>query len=201
MELEIEKELGFKTKDDIEAYGVAEFNAKCRESVLKYIDEWHQLTERIGFWIDTDDAYYTLDDDYIESVWWSLKQVWDKGLLYEGYKVVPYCPRCGTALSSHEVSLGYKDVVDLSAYVRFPLRGEPGVSLVGWTTTPWTLLSNAALAVGPDIPYVRVDARDGEQLIVAQALAERVFGEEVETSDPCRAPSWWAWPTSRRSRS
>ena len=113
VELEIEKELGFKTKDDIEAYGVAEFNAKCRESVLKYIDEWHRLTERIGFWIDTDDAYYTLDDDYIESVWWSLKQVWDKGLLYEGYKVVPYCPRCGTALSSHEVSLG------------LPRRGRP----------------------------------------------------------------------------
>ena len=183
VELEIEKQLGFKTKDDIEAYGVAEFNAKCRESVLKYIDEWHQLTERIGFWIDTDDAYYTLDDDYIESVWWSLKQVWDKGLLYEGYKVVPYCPRCGTALSSHEVSQGYKDVVDLSVYVRFPVKGEEGVSLVGWTTTPWTLLSNAALAVGPDIPYVRV-TEGGEQLIVAQALAERVFGEGADTSDP-----------------
>ncbi len=183
VELEIEKELGFKSKDDIEAYGVAEFNAKCRESVLKYIDEWHQLTERIGFWIDTDDAYYTLDDDYIESVWWSLKQVWDKGLLYEGYKVVPYCPRCGTALSSHEVSQGYKDVVDTAVYVRFPVRGEEGVSLVGWTTTPWTLLSNAALAVGPDIPYVRV-TQGGEQLIVAQALAERVFGEGADTSDP-----------------
>ncbi len=183
VELEVEKQLGFKSKDDIEAYGVAEFNAKCRESVLKYIDEWHQLTERIGFWIDTDDAYYTLDDDYIESVWWSLKQVWDKGLLYEGYKVVPYCPRCGTALSSHEVSQGYKDVIDASAYVRFPVVGQPGVALVGWTTTPWTLLSNAALAVGPDIPYVRV-SRDGEQLIVAQALAERVFGEGVQTSDP-----------------
>ena len=183
VELEIEKELGFKTKDDIEAYGVAEFNAKCRESVLKYIDEWHQLTERIGFWIDTDDAYYTMDNDYVESVWWSLKQVWDKGLLYEGYKVVPYCPRCGTALSSHEVSLGYKDVVDTAAFVRFPVVGQEGVSFVGWTTTPWTLLSNAALAVGPDIPYVRVQ-HEGEQLIVAQALAEKVFGEGVQTSDP-----------------
>ncbi|HEX5909208.1 MAG TPA: isoleucine--tRNA ligase, partial [Thermoleophilaceae bacterium] len=183
VELEIEKQLGFKTKDDIEAYGVAEFNAKCRESVLKYIDEWHQLTERIGFWIDTDDAYYTMDDDYIESVWWSLKQVWDKGLLYEGYKVVPYCPRCGTALSSHEVSLGYKDVVDTAAFVRFPVVGQEDVSFVGWTTTPWTLLSNAALAVGPDITYVRV-AHEGEQLIVAEALAEKVFGEGVQTSDP-----------------
>ena len=114
VELEIEKELGFKSKEDIERYGVAEFNAKCRESVLRYIDEWNALTERIGFWIDTDDAYFTLDDDYIESVWWSLKQVWEKGLLYEGHKVVPYCPRCGTALSSHEVALGYKDVVDPS---------------------------------------------------------------------------------------
>jgi isoleucyl-tRNA synthetase len=194
VELEIERELGFTVKDDIERYGIAEFNAKCRESVLRYIDEWHQLTERIGFWIDTDDAYYTLDDDYIESVWWSLKQVWDKGLLYEGHKVVPYCPRCGTALSSHEVSLGYKDVVDLSAYVRFPVRGEQGVSLVGWTTTPWTLLSNAALAVHPDVTYVRahVDgtgtdgASTSEQLILAEPLVERVLGEGVETSDPVK---------------
>ena len=120
VELEVEKELGFKSKDDIERYGVAEFNAKCRESVLRYIDEWNALTERIGFWIDTDDAYFTLSNDYIESVWWSLKQVWDKGLLTEGHKVVPYCTRCGTALSSHEVALGYEDVVDPSVYVTLP---------------------------------------------------------------------------------
>ncbi len=194
VELEIEKQLGFTSKEDIERYGVAEFNAKCRESVLRYIDEWHELTERIGFWIDTDDAYYTLDDDYIESVWWSLKQVWDQGLLYEGHKVVPYCPRCGTALSSHEVALGYKDVVDPSAYVRFPVRGEPGVSFVGWTTTPWTLLSNAALAVNPDVTYVRahVDgtgsdgASTSEQLIVAEALVQKVLGEGIRTSDPVK---------------
>ncbi|MEJ7817623.1 MAG: isoleucine--tRNA ligase [Thermoleophilaceae bacterium] len=189
VELEIEKELGFTSKEDIERYGVAEFNARCRASVLKYIDEWHALTERIGFWIDTDDAYYTLDDDYIESVWWGLKQVWEAGLLYEGHKVVPYCPRCGTALSSHEVALGYKDVIDPSAYVRFPVRGEPGVSLLGWTTTPWTLLSNAALAVNPDVTYVRahVDTHEGtggEQLIMAEALVERVLGDGVATSDP-----------------
>ena len=190
VELEIEKQLGFKSKEDIERYGVAEFNARCRASVLKYIDEWHALTERIGFWIDTDDAYYTLDDDYIESVWWGLKQVWEAGLLYEGHKVVPYCPRCGTALSSHEVALGYKDVIDPSAYVRFPVRGEPGVSLLGWTTTPWTLLSNAALAVNPDVTYVRahVDGNGarstGEQLIMAEALVERVLGDGVATSDP-----------------
>src|SRR4051794_28127054 len=169
VELEVEKELGFVNKHDIERYGVAEFNAKCRESVLEYIDEWNSLTERIGFWIDTDDAYYTLDNDYIESVWWSLKQVFDKGLLYEGYKVVPYCPRCGTALSSHEVAQGYKDVVDPSVYVRFPVKGQDGVALLAWTTTPWTLLSNAALAVGADITYARVK-KDGEELILAQSL-------------------------------
>jgi len=189
VELEVEKQLGFKSKEDIERYGVAEFNARCRASVLTYIDEWHALTERIGFWIDTDDAYYTLDDDYIESVWWGLKQVWEAGLLYEGHKVVPYCPRCGTALSSHEVALGYKDVIDPSAYVRFPVRGEPGVSLLGWTTTPWTLLSNAALAVNPDVTYVRahVDTHEGtggEQLIIAEALVEKVLGDGVATSDP-----------------
>jgi isoleucyl-tRNA synthetase len=179
VELEIEKELGFTTKDDIERYGVAEFNAKCRESVLRYIDEWDELTERIGFWVDTDDAYYTLSNEYVESVWWSLKEVWKKGLLTEGYKVVPYCPRCGTALSSHEVASGYKDIVDPSVYVRFPLRDEPGVSLLGWTTTPWTLLSNAALAVKADVTYVRARVGD-EVLIVAEPLAERVLGEGAD---------------------
>ena len=182
VELEIEKELGFKSKDDIERFGVAEFNARCRESVLRYIDEWNRLTERIGFWIDTDQAYYTLDDDYIESVWWSLKQVWEAGLLYEGHKVVPYCPRCGTALSSHEVAQGYKDVVDPSVYVRFPLRDEPGVSLLAWTTMPWTLLPNAALAVDPEVTYVRARLGD-EVLILAEALVERVLGEDAEVQD------------------
>ena len=180
VELQVEQKLGFKTKDDIERYGVAEFNAKCRESVLEYVDEWDKLTERIGFWIDTDDAYYTLDNSYIESVWWSLKQVWDQGLLYEGHKVVPYCPRCGTALSSHEVALGYEDVVDPSVYVRFPVRGEEGVSLLAWTTTPWTLLSNAALAVHPEVDYVRAHV-EGETLIMAAELVERVLGEGVRT--------------------
>ena len=180
VELQVEQELGFTEKEDIERYGVAEFNAKCRESVLEYVDEWNRLTERIGFWIDTDDAYFTLDNSYIESVWWGLKQVWDQGLLYEGYKVVPYCPRDGTALSSHEVAQGYEDVVDPAVYVRFPLTDEPAVSFLAWTTTPWTLLSNAALAVGPDIEYVRAHV-DGEQLIVAADLVERVLGEGVET--------------------
>jgi isoleucyl-tRNA synthetase len=185
VELQVEKELGISNKDEIEAFGVAEFNRRCRESVVAYIDEWNRLTERIGFWVDTDDAYFTMSDDYVESVWWSLKQVWDRGLLYQGYKVVPYCPRCGTALSSHEVALGYKDVVDPSVYVRFPVRGEDGVALLGWTTTPWTLLSNAALAVNPDVTYVRARVGD-ETLIVAEPLAERVLGEghEVEARVP-----------------
>src|ERR671925_484391 len=179
VELEVEKELGFHNKHDIERFGIAEFNARCRESVLRYIDEWNELTERIGFWIDTGDAYFTFDNDYIESVWWSLKQVWDKGLLTEGHKVVPYCTRDGTALSSHEVALGYKDVTDPSVFVRFPVKGEPGVSLLGWTTTPWTLLSNAALAVHPDVTYVRARVGD-ETLILASPLVERVLGEGFE---------------------
>src|SRR5256885_12821628 len=178
VELEIEREIGMHSKADIERYGIAEFNAKCRESVLTYVDEWNRLTERIGFWIDTDDAYLTMDDSYVESVWWSLAEVWKRDLLYEGHKVVPYCPRCGTALSSHEVALGYRDVVDPSVFVRFPLVDEPGTSLLGWTTTPWTLLSNAALAVHPDVTYVRARVRD-EVLIVAEPLLERVLGENA----------------------
>jgi isoleucyl-tRNA synthetase len=179
VELEIERELGIASKADIERYGVAEFNARCRESVLAYVEEWNRLTERIGFWIDTDEAYFTLSQDYIESVWWSLKEVWKRGLLYEGHKVVPYCPRCGTALSSHEVALGYRDIVDPSIYVRFPVRGEDGVSFLGWTTTPWTLLSNAALAVHPEVIYVRA-RRDGEELWVAEPLVERALGAGAE---------------------
>jgi isoleucyl-tRNA synthetase len=178
VELEIERELGFETKDDIERYGVAEFNAKCRESVLRYVDEWNRLTERIGFWIDTDDAYYTLEDDYVESVWWSLKRVWEQGLLYEGHKVAPYCPRCGTALSSHEVALGYKDVVDPSIYVRLALEGADE-SLLVWTTTPWTLPGNVAVAAAPGVTYARVRA-GGETLILAAGLVERVLGEDAE---------------------
>ena len=182
VELEVEKELGFQSKADIERYGVAEFNAKCRESVLRYIDEWNALTERIGFWVDTDDAYFTLSNDYIESVWWSLKETWNKGLLTEGYKVVPYCPRDGTALSSHEVALGYEDVVDPSVYVRFPLLDDPSVSLLAWTTMPWTLVPHAAIAVDPDVTYARARLGD-DRLILAEALVERVLGEGAEIEE------------------
>ncbi len=182
VELEVEKELGFHSKEDIERYGVAEFNAKCRSSVMRYIDEWNELTERVGHWIDTDDAYVTLQDDYIESVWWSLKQVFDKGLLTEGHKVVPYCTRCGTALSSHEVSLGYKDTLDPSVYVKFPLRDDPSVALLAWTTMPWTLVPQAALAVDPEVTYARARLRE-DRLILAEALVERVLGEGAEIEE------------------
>jgi isoleucyl-tRNA synthetase len=179
VELEVEKELGFTSKEDIERYGVAEFNAKCRESVLRYVDEFGRLTERIGFWIDTDEAYFTLANEYVESVWWSLKQVWDKGVLVEGYKVVPYCPRDGTALSSHEVALGYRDTIDPSVFVKFPLLDEPDVSLLAWTTMPWTLVPHAAIAVDPEVTYVRARLGD-DVLILAEALVERVLGDEAE---------------------
>jgi isoleucyl-tRNA synthetase len=183
VELEVEKQLGISSKQEIEEYGIDKFNARCRESVFEYVEEWNRLTERIGFWIDLEDPYVTLDDRYIESVWWSLKQLWDKDRLYEGHKVVPYCPRCGTALSSHEVALGYEDVVDPSIYVRFPLLdddgGEAGESLLVWTTTPWTLPGNEAVAVAPAVTYVR--AKVGEEiLILAEPLVERVLGEGAE---------------------
>jgi isoleucyl-tRNA synthetase len=186
VELEVEKELGIGSKQEIEEYGIAEFNRRCRESVFEYVEEWNRLTERIGFWIDLDDPYVTLDDHYIESVWWSLRKLWDDGRLYEGHKVVPYCPRCGTALSSHEVALGYQDVSDPSIYVRFPLLGddgsEAGESLLVWTTTPWTLPGNEAVAVAPDVTYVRAHV-DGETLILAEALVEKVLGEAAEISE------------------
>jgi len=185
VELEVEKALGFTRKRDIEAYGVAEFNAQCRDSVTRYVDEWERLTERIGFWVDTKDAYWTMSTSYIESVWWSLQRLWDDGLLYEGHRVVPYCPRCGTALSTHEVAQGYAETVDPSVYVRFPVAegplAEAGASLLIWTTTPWTLVSNTAAAVGPGIRYVLVRAPgDDYPLVMASERVHDVFGETAE---------------------
>ncbi len=178
VEIAVEQELGLESKADIERFGIAEFNQRCREAVSAYLEEWDRLTERIGFWVDLDDAFRTLDDSYIESVWWALSEIFKKGLLYEGHRVVPYCVRCGTALSSHEVSLGYEDVRDRSAYVKLPLSDSED-SLVIWTTTPWTLPANLAAAVAPEVTYARV-RHDGETLIVAEALVERVFGADVE---------------------
>ena len=191
VELEIEKELGISSKAEIEAYGIAEFNQRCRESVMRYVEEWDRFTERIGFWIDLDQPYVTMTNPYIESVWWALRRIWDDGRLYEGHKVVPYCPRCGTALSSHEVAQGYEDVEDPSVYVRFPVLEvgpsdeipesplEPGDALLAWTTTPWTLISNAALAVGAEIEYVRA-RKDGEVVVVARDLVERLLGDDAD---------------------
>ncbi len=186
VEIAVERELGFNGKPDIEAYGIAEFNARCRESVFRYVEDWRALTERIGFWIDMDDAYRTLDADYIESVWWTLKRVWEQDLLYEGYKVVPYCARCGTALSSHELGQpgAYREVEDPSVYVRFPVTRPTGTvreedALLVWTTTPWTLVSNAAVAVDPELSYARVRTPDGVA-VLAEALVARVLGEGAE---------------------
>ena len=184
VETQVEKKLGFNSKSDIEAYGIAEFNAKCRESVFEYLEDWNALTERIGFWVDLEHAYRTLDTPYIESVWWALKTLWDRDLLYEGHRVVPYCKRCGTALSSHEVSDGYQDVEDPSVYVKFPITKPAGAlrdgdTLLVWTTTPWTLVSNAAVAVDPELPYVRTT----EGYVLAEALVPRVLGDEAQVAD------------------
>jgi isoleucyl-tRNA synthetase len=189
VELAVERELGFTSKEDIERYGIAEFNARCRETVLSHVEDWNRLTERIGFWIDLDDAYRTLDPSYVESVWWALKTIHDRGLLFEKLKVVPYCTRCGTALSSHELGQPgvYRDVIDPSVYVRFPVLATPegaakagvrtGDQLLVWTTTPWTLVSNAAVAVNAELVYVRARVGD-ESFVVAEALAERVLGSD-----------------------
>ena len=184
VELEIEKSLGLHTKHEIEEYGIAEFNQRCRDSVDRYVGDWTALTERAGVWIDTEDAYWTLSNDYIESVWWLIRRLWDNELLSEGHRVVPYCGRCGTALSSHEVAQGYRDVEDPSVYVRFPISNGPqattGADLLVWTTTPWTLISNVGAAVGADIDYVRVAAGTGgvpagRDLVMATAAHSRRF--------------------------
>ncbi len=175
VEIEVEKELGIKSKEEIEAYGIGNFNRKSRESVFKYEKEWVKFTKRIGYWLDMDDPYITCTNEYVESVWWILKEFWKKDLLYQGHKIVPYCPRCETSLSSHEVSLGYRDVSDPSIFIKFR-RAEADDRFLVWTTTPWTLTSNMALAVGPAHDYVRVE-HGGETLILAEALLGVLDGE------------------------
>jgi len=178
VEIEVEKRLGFTNKQDIEDYGIAKFNELCRDSVFTYIQDWEKLTDRIAFWVDLDDAYITYKNEYIESVWFLLKSIWDKGLLYQGFKVVPYCPRCGTPLSDHEVAQGYEQVKDPSLFVRMPLVDETNTSLLVWTTTPWTLPGNVAVAVHPDVDYVKVSMGEGDEqeyLILAKPLLEKVL--------------------------
>ncbi|MBP3284398.1 MAG: isoleucine--tRNA ligase [Clostridia bacterium] len=190
VELEVEKALGLDGKPQIEDYGIEPFIEKCKESVWKYKSEWEKMSDRVGFWADMEDPYITYKDDYIESEWWALKQIQEKGLLYKGHKIVPYCPRCGTSLSSHEVAQGYKDVKEKSAVVRFRVPSQENTYIMAWTTTPWTLPSNVALAVNPDEKYVKVklphhDCEEGckhetEYAILAEALAETVLGEKCE---------------------
>lgn len=183
VELAVEKELGFTGKGDIEAFGIAEFNEKCRASVQRHVDAFETMTERMGFWVDFDQAYWTMSPEYVESVWWSLKEIWKKGLLIQDHRVAPYCPRCGTGLSDHELAQGYETVVDPSVYVRFPITSGPlselKASLLVWTTTPWTLVSNTAVAAHPDVTYVAARTSEGEVLVLAEPLLG-VLGEGAE---------------------
>ncbi len=185
VEVAVEKELGLSGRKDIEAFGVAEFNAYCRESVLRNVGAFTAMTERMGYWVNMDEAYRTMDPEYVESVWWALKTIWEKGLLVRDYRISPYCPRCGTTLSDHELAQGYETVTDPSVYVRFPVTSGPlaepdrAAALLVWTTTPWTLVSNTAVAVHPDVTYVV--ATDGtERLVLAEDLVETVLGEGWE---------------------
>lgn len=217
VEIEVEKQLGFSGKPDIERYGIAAFNTKCRESVWNYIQEWRRFSERIAFWLDPNDAYITYENRYIESLWWVFAQLWQRDLLFRDYKVTMHCPRCGTSLSDHEVSLGFKDGVDdPSVWVRFRHLPAPAdthhaaqhplaerlaaASFVAWTTTPWTLPANAALAVNPDAEYVLVEyAPDAdtptEQLVLAAALVQQVLGEHVTVRHAFAGVNWWACAT------
>ena len=179
VELEVEKLLGLDGKEQIEEYGLAPFIDKCKESVWKYKGMWEDFSRTVGFWADMDNPYVTYDDNFIESEWWALKTIWDKGLLYKGFKIVPYCPRCGTPLSSHEVAQGYKAVKERSAIVRFKVKGEDAYFLA-WTTTPWTLPSNVALCVNPEEIYLKVKAADGYTYYIAKALADKVLGRLAE---------------------
>ena len=176
VELEVEKSLGLNGKDQIEKYGVEPFIQKCKESVWKYKSLWEQMSDQVGYWADMKDPYITYDDKYIESEWWSLKSIFDRGLIYKGHKIVPYCPRCGTALASHEVAQGYRDVEETSCTARFKVKGEKDLYILAWTTTPWTLPSNVALCMNADFDYVEIESA-GKRYILAEALADKYFGD------------------------
>ncbi|MDR0220655.1 MAG: class I tRNA ligase family protein, partial [Lachnospiraceae bacterium] len=181
VELEVEKKLGLDGKEQIEAYGLDPFIGKCKESVWQYKGMWEEFSETVGFWADMDDPYVTYHDDFIESEWWALKEIWKKGLLYKGFKIVPYCPRCGTPLSSHEVAQGYQDVKERSAIVRFKVRDEEAY-ILAWTTTPWTLPSNLGLCVNPKETYIKAKAADGYTYYLAEALAASVLGDGKDSA-------------------
>ena len=191
VELEVEKALGLNSKQDIESYGVEAFIQKCKESVWKYKEAWEQLIERMGFWIDLEHAYVTYENDYIESTWWVLNKIWEQGLLYKGHRVVPYCPRCGTSLSSHEVAQGYREVCEPAVYAKFKLEGRPGY-VIAWTTTPWTLPGNVALAVGRAFDYVKLEQK-GQVYYVAQELAEKVLGNEYTVLETLKGADMNGW--------
>ncbi|MBQ8684574.1 MAG: isoleucine--tRNA ligase [Clostridia bacterium] len=179
VELEVEKKLGLESKTGIEDYGIEPFIKQCKQSVWQYTSEWKQMSDAVGYWCDMDDPYVTYHDDYIESEWWALKEIHKKGLLYKGHKIVPYCPRCGTALSSHEVAQGYKDVKQTTAFVKFKAKNAENTYILAWTTTPWTLPSNVALCMHPDYDYVEVEMEEsGEKYILAAGLLVSVLGEE-----------------------
>ena len=175
VELEVEKTLGIDGKQEIEKYGIEPFIKKCKESVWKYKSEWEKMSDRVGYWADMENPYITYDDNYIESEWWALKQIYEKGLLYKGYKIVPYCPRCGTALSSHEVAQGYKDVKETSVFVGFKAKDAENTYYLAWTTTPWTLPNNMALCMNPNETYVEIETADGTHYILAKALTGKYF--------------------------
>lgn len=180
VELEVEKSLGISGKPEIEKYGVEDFIKQCKSSVFTYQSDWEEMSARVGFWADMENPYVTYHNDYIESVWWALRQIWDKDLLYKGHKIMPYCPRCGTSLSSHEVAQGYKDVKENSVIVKFPVKDAPkGEFILAWTTTPWTLPSNVALCVNPSETYVKIQVED-EKYILAEALVEKVLLKDTE---------------------
>ncbi|MEZ5084823.1 MAG: isoleucine--tRNA ligase [Tessaracoccus sp.] len=200
VEIAVERELGFSGKQDIEAFGIEPFNAKCRESVLRHVDAFTELTERMGYWVNLDEAYVTMSTPYVESVWWGLKQIYALGLLEEDYRVAPYCPRCGTTLSDHELAQGYEDVTDPSVYVRFPLTSGPhagAADLLVWTTTPWTLVSNTAVAAHPEVTYRLATHPEQRSVIIAEPLAEKVLGEEWTLTDSFLGSEMESWTYQR----
>lgn len=196
VEIEVEKELGLEGRAQIEEYGIAEYNAKCRSSVLKYKDQWDELTHRMAYWVDLENPYITFDNDYIESVWWAFKQLYDKGLVYKGYKIQWYSPGSGTVLSSHEVSLGYKETQDPSVYVKFPLDADERVSFLAWTTTPWTIISNMALTVNRNLDYVKVKVEEKgetEYFILAKNCLEKTLTHEYEIVEEYKGEDLLGW--------